>query len=146
MASTPATTIRSANASLAPTLRNGLTGRGSGSRPRARSGCTRASVAPPRASRAGGGRARVAVVGALPERLEQHAPAEDPPGLRGQGAQQLELDVGQLHRRTAHLDDPPWHVDPQAVVLDHLLDDVERGVGGTRATQQRAHARAELAD
>ena len=50
-------------------------------------------------------RARIAVVGALPERLEQHPPAEDPARVRRERAQQLELDVRELHRLAAHLDD-----------------------------------------
>src|SRR5205823_988181 len=41
-------------------------------------------------------RARIAVVGAAPERLEQRLATEDAARVAGQRAQQLELDVRQL--------------------------------------------------
>ena len=46
----------------------------------------------------------LSVVGATPERLEQHPAAVDPSRMRGENPQQLELDVRQLHLLAPHLD------------------------------------------
>src|SRR5262245_37291482 len=58
-------------------------------------------------------RPRLPVVGRAPERLEQHLAAVNAPGMRGERAQQLELHVGQLHERPAHLDSALREVDPE---------------------------------
>ena len=55
-----------------------------------------------------------------PQRLEQHAAAVDPAGVRDERAKQLELDVGELHRFPAHFDRPARDVDHEAVQLDQL--------------------------
>src|SRR5438046_269372 len=89
-------------------------------------------------------RPRVAVVGAVPKRLEQHPAAGDPPGLRGEGTQQLELHVGQLYGLSAHGDGAPWQVEHQGPTLDALLAARFRSCLG--ATEERAHAGAKLAD
>ena len=90
-------------------------------------------------------RARLAVVRAAPERLEQHLARVDAARVRGERAQQLELDVRELHGRPAHLDRAPREVDAEAVDLDHVT--LARVVAGRgRAAQERAHAAAELPD
>src|SRR3954468_4575819 len=91
-------------------------------------------------------RAWVAIVGALPERLEEHAPAEDAARAPPQRAEQLELDVRQRHRAAAHLDRPAGQVDHEPVRLDALAALVRRHVRLAGATEKRADTRAELAD
>src|SRR5947208_14974944 len=66
-------------------------------------------------------RARFAVVRTAPERLQQHPAAVDTARMCGQGPQQLELDVGQLHGLLPDLDGAPSHVDPETVEGDHLF-------------------------
>src|SRR5207244_3261204 len=59
----------------------------------------------------------VAVVGALPERLQEHPPAEDAARACRERAEQLELDVRQRHRNASHLDGSAGHVDREPVRL-----------------------------
>src|SRR5581483_3139222 len=91
-------------------------------------------------------RPRVAEVGAAPERLEQHPPAADATWQRGERAEQLELDEGQLDRLAVALDDATRHVDEEPVHLDPLLGRRLEQPRRLRATEQRAHAGAELSD
>src|SRR5918999_3452832 len=63
-------------------------------------------------------RARLAVRRVAPERLEQHLARENSPRLGRQRAQELELDVGQLHVAAVSLDEASVEIDPQAVRLD----------------------------
>ncbi len=87
-------------------------------------------------------RARVAVVGALPERLEQHPAAEDAARLRRERAQELELDVGELHRLVPHdLDRPARHVDHEPVALDPLGAASSPVTCGARARRSSARTR-----
>src|SRR5919201_4295647 len=89
--------------------------------------------------------ARLAVVGAAPERLEQHLPRVDPARVRRHRAQDLELDVRELHRLVSDAHRPLADVDHEPVRRDHLL--VRRGRarrGG--AAEERAYPAAELAD
>ncbi len=65
-------------------------------------------------------RPRLPVGVIAPQRLQQRLPAEDPSWARGQRAQQLELDVRQLHRRAAHLHRPAGEVEDDAVGADHV--------------------------
>src|SRR5439155_6749665 len=92
-------------------------------------------------------RPRLAIVGASPERLEQHPPAVDAAGVRRQRPQELELDVRELHRLVPDLDGSAAQVDPQPVHRDRLLTfgpDITRRRRGT--AQERPDAAAELAD
>jgi hypothetical protein len=90
--------------------------------------------------------ARLAVVGAAAELLEQLPPREDAAGRAGEHAQELELDEGQLHLVPAHLHRAPRHVDAQLAHLDDLVVQPLARPRRRRAPQQRAHATAELAD
>ena len=89
-------------------------------------------------------RPRLAILGAAPERLQQHLAGVDAAGVRGERPQQLELDIGELNRLVVDLDVPPAEVDPQAVDLDCLL--VLSGCGGGRASQECPDPASELPD
>src|SRR5204862_7554601 len=56
-------------------------------------------------------RARLPIGGIAPERPEQHLAAEDAAGARDEGAQELEFDVGELHRLAGDLDRPARWID-----------------------------------
>ena len=66
--------------------------------------------------------------------------------MRRQRPQQLEFDVGELHRLAAHLDHPARDVDHEPVVLDQLVLALAERPRRPGAAEQGAHARAELAD
>src|SRR5919109_3286944 len=66
-------------------------------------------------------RARLTVVGAAPERLEQHPARVDPARVRRERPEELELDVRELHRLAADLDRPLRHVDDEPVSGDEVL-------------------------
>src|SRR3954451_6713942 len=90
-------------------------------------------------------RSRLAVVRPAPDRLEQLLPREHAPGTACQRTQELELDVGDLDRRSVALDRAARRIDPQSRDLDRVL--LRRSVPGRRrATQERFHPAAELAD
>jgi hypothetical protein len=91
-------------------------------------------------------RARLAVVGAAAEPLEQLTAGEDASRRGRENAEELELDEGQLRFRSAHLDRSARHVDSQLAGLDHLVvAPLPRPWGGS-AAQQRPHPAAELPD
>src|SRR5690349_12232143 len=89
--------------------------------------------------------ARLAVVSATPEGLEEHPPAVNAARVRGQRPQQLELDVGELDRFPAHLDRPARDVDLEAVHRDQLVP-LASGARSRGAAKKRPHTAAELAD
>ena len=60
--------------------------------------------------------------------------------MRRQRPEQLELDVGQLHRVAPHLDHAAWDVDHETVVLDPLGLPVG-GRWGARARRSSARTR-----
>src|ERR1044072_632544 len=65
--------------------------------------------------------ARIAVLGVSPDVLEQRLAAEDAPGAVGEGAEDLELDVGELHLLVAQGHHPLSEVDLQVAALDRPL-------------------------
>ena len=90
-------------------------------------------------------RPRLPVVRAAPERLEQPLPRVDDTGGRGESAEELELDVGELDVPSGHAHRPPGEVDRDVPGLDR------RGVAGARprrghAAQERPDAAPELPD
>src|SRR5829696_3098240 len=89
-------------------------------------------------------RAWLAVVGTAPERLQEHLSAVDAPRMGSKRAQELELDVGQLHGPAVNFDIAPGEVDSESVRLDRLLAGVRRGRRG--AAEERSHAASELTD
>src|SRR4051794_4981567 len=65
-------------------------------------------------------RARLAVVRASPEPLEQHLPRVHPARVRGEYPQELELDVRELDGAALDLDDAAREVDRQPAARDDL--------------------------
>ena len=90
-------------------------------------------------------RAGVAVGAVAPDAREEHVARPHAPGAGRQGDEDLELDVGRLHRRAAHLDGALGGVDAQLVDLERLLAGARLAPGHARAPQRRLHPRAELA-
>src|SRR5581483_10252973 len=90
-------------------------------------------------------RARVAEVGAAPQRLQQHAPGADATGYGSERAQQLELDKRQLDGLPVALDGAARNVDHEPVELDTLVGP-QLEARDLRAPEQRADARAKLTD
>ena len=78
-------------------------------------------------------RARLAVVGAAAQALEQLPSCPDDTGVGCEQREQLELDERQLHGRAAHLDGAATHVDAEIAVVDHLLG---RALGGGIAARR----------
>ena len=86
-------------------------------------------------------RPRLAVVGAAPERLQQHlAACRRGPGWAASVAQELELHVGELDRLAVALHGPPGEIDAQSVGLDRLVPAVGRA-GEPRARRRSARTR-----
>ena len=86
-------------------------------------------------------RARLAVVGAAAEPLEQ-LPARKHAARRGcEHPQELELDERELHLAAAHLDGAPGDVDPHLARLDQLVASRSPGRG---AAARRRSARTRL--
>src|SRR5437588_10072042 len=80
-----------------------------------------------------------------PERRQQHLAGVDAPGIRRERAQQLELDIRELHRLAAKVDDAPRGIDSQLPRLENLtVDGVSARCG--RSPQQRSNAAPELAN
>ena len=77
---------------------------------------------------------------ASPERLEERGAGVDPARMRGQRAQELELDVGQLHRFAPGVDRPAGEVDHGARRLSIVS---ARGSGGASCAR-RSSARTRL--
>ncbi len=90
-------------------------------------------------------RARLAVVGAPADPLEQLAPREDDARLGGEQREQLELDERQLHGLAPYLDRPPWEIDHDVAAVDQLVAATGQ-VGRRRTPEKRADATSELAD
>src|SRR6266516_2386464 len=88
-------------------------------------------------------RARIAVLGVPPDVLEQRLAAEHAAGAVGEGAEDLELDVGQLHLIAAQGHHAAAEVDRQLAAVDRTV----RGqlADHARAPQHRLDAAAELA-
>src|SRR3954452_18057272 len=89
-------------------------------------------------------RSRVAVRGVAPESLQQHRAAEDASRRAGEDREDLELDVGQLDGRAAHLHVTLGEVHPQLAVLERRVEVVVAGAK-VGAAEDRLHAAAELA-
>ncbi len=89
--------------------------------------------------------ARLAVVRAASEPLQELAPREHDTGARRKQNEHLELDERELYRLTANVDRPAWQIDSELAPLDHLdaiAADVRRG----GAAQQRPYTAAKLPD
>jgi hypothetical protein len=92
-------------------------------------------------------RSRLAVVGAAPERLEQHPTAVDATRMPCERPEKLELDVGQLNRLIADFHRPSPEVDPEPVDGDHfLLVEPDALPRRGRAAEQRTHPASKLPD
>ena len=89
-------------------------------------------------------RPRLAIGVVAPQGLQQRLPAEDAPRPGRERAEELELDVRELHRRAAHLDRSAGEVEDDAVGPDDVPAvrlAPERG-----PAQERPDPAAELAD
>src|SRR6188768_665168 len=90
-------------------------------------------------------RARLAVVGTPADALEQLSAAEHDPRLRREQREQLELDERERDGRAPDVHRAARKVDDDLAPVDHVLAPArEMRVRG--ATEQRAHAAAELPD